>query len=98
QMLVAGWLRRSPWPAPGDHAGRFESAERSLSALVGGDRGRPHLTLRALATGAEPLPSGDEWAHAVGLLALGAVELGDPTTADALRTLLAPYTELTCGV
>ena len=98
QMLVAGWLRRSPWPAAGDNSERFEAAEWSLSALVGGDRGRPHLTLRALATGAEPLPSGDEWAHAVGLLALGAVELGDPTTADALRTLLAPYAELTCGV
>jgi DNA-binding SARP family transcriptional activator len=99
QMIVAGWLRRSSWPAADTRfSSTYEAAERSLIALVGGDRGLPHLTVRALATGVEPLPSGDEWPHIVGLLALGGVELGDPTTAEALRTLLEPYAELNCGV
>jgi DNA-binding SARP family transcriptional activator/tetratricopeptide (TPR) repeat protein len=99
QMIVAGWLRRSSWPAADSRfSSTYEAAERSLIALVGGDRGLPHLTVRALATGVEPLPSGDEWPHIVGLLALGGVELGDPTTAEALRTLLEPYAELNCGV
>ena len=99
QMHVARWLRASSWPtSDGRFAGNPEAIERSMTALVGGDRGRPHLTVRALATGAEPLPPGDEWLHVVGLLALGAVELGDPSTADAVRTLLTPYANLTCGV
>ncbi|MEV4315407.1 AAA family ATPase [Actinocrispum sp. NPDC049592] len=99
QMIVAGWLRRSSWPASDTRfSSTYEAAERSLVALVGGDRGLPHLTVRALATGVEPLPSGDEWPHIVGLLALGGVELGDPATAEALRGLLEPYAELNCGV
>lgn len=99
QMLVARWLRRSTWPAADVRfSSTSEEAERSLTALVVGDRGWSHLTLRALATGAEPLPSGDEWPHSVGFLALGCVELGDPATADAVRTLLMPYANLTCGV
>jgi len=99
QMLIAGWLRQSSWPqVDGRFSTPCESAERSLTALVGGDRGWGHLTVRALATGAEPLPSGDEWPHMVGLLALGGVELGDPTTAQAVRTLLTPYADLICGV
>ncbi|TCO52823.1 AAA family ATPase [Actinocrispum wychmicini] len=95
QMIVANWLRRSSWP---DSPSTYEAAERSLISLVGGDRGLPHLTVRALATGVEPLPSGDEWPHIVGLLALGGVELGDPATAEALRTLLEPYADLNCCV
>lgn len=99
QMLVASWLRKSSWPAAdGRFSSTYEAAERSLVALVGGDRGLPHLTVRALATGVEPLPSGDEWPHIVGLLALGGVELGDPATAEALRKLLEPFAELNCGV
>lgn len=99
QLLVAGLLRTGLWPEPGA-APRTgpEAAERSLRELAGGVRGRPHLTVRAFATGAEPLPSGDEWAHLMGVLALGAVELGDPTTAEALRARLAPYGGLVCGV
>ncbi|GAB3439498.1 ATP-binding protein [Actinophytocola sediminis] len=99
QLLVAGLLRTGLWP-PAGAAPRTgpEAAEQSLRALAGGVRGRPHLTVRAFATGAEPLPSGDEWAHLMGVLALGAVELGDPTTAEALRTRLAPYGGLVCGV
>jgi hypothetical protein len=98
-MLVSGWLRKSSWPAADSRfSSTYEAAERSLMALVDGDRGLPHLTVRALATGVEPLPSGDEWPHIVGLLALGGVELGDPTTAEALRKLLEPYADLNCGV
>lgn len=98
QLLIARWLRRSTWPTIAQFSRTAETAERSLTALIEGDRGWSHLAVRALATGAEPLPSGDEWAHSVGLLALGCVELGDPTTADAVRTLLLPYANLTCGV
>jgi DNA-binding SARP family transcriptional activator len=104
QLVIAAWLRGEPWPATG--AARPDStppdgqaaAERSLAALIEGDRGWAHLSVRAMATGAEPLPSGDEWPHVVGVLALAAVELGDPTTAEALRRLLTPYADLTCGV
>ncbi|WP_051792852.1 AAA family ATPase [Kibdelosporangium aridum] len=96
QMLVVSWLRGSTddrW-----FASTREAAERSLIALIGGDRGLPHLTVRALATGVEAIASGDEWPHIVGLLALGGYELGDPTTAEALRKLLEPHAELNCGV
>jgi hypothetical protein len=34
----------------------------------------------------------------MGVLALGAVDLGDPTTAEALRTRLAQHADLVCGV
>ncbi|MCE7001477.1 AAA family ATPase [Kibdelosporangium philippinense] len=96
QMLVVSWLRRSTndqWISSSR-----EAAEHSLIALIGGDRGLPHLTVRALATGVEALPSGDEWPHIVGLLALGGYELGDPATAEALRKLLEPHAGLNCGV
>ncbi|ALG12580.1 AAA family ATPase [Kibdelosporangium phytohabitans] len=96
QLLVAGWLRGNA--DDGWFTSAHEAAERSLVALIGGERGLPHLTVRALATGVEPLPSGDEWPHVVGLLALGAHELGDPATAEALRKLLEPYAELNCGI
>jgi DNA-binding SARP family transcriptional activator len=108
QLVIAAWLRGGTWPAtgnprpgdprPGPDPDGPASAERSLAALIAGDRGWAHLSVRAMATGAEPLPSGDEWPHVVGVLALAAVELGDPTTAEALRRLLTPYADLTCGV
>jgi DNA-binding SARP family transcriptional activator len=96
QLLVAGLLRASLWPAVASTG--LEAAERSLLTLAGGARGRAHLTVRAYATGAESLPADDEWPHLMGVLALGAVELGDPTTAEALRTRLAPHTGMVCGV
>ncbi|MCT2581970.1 ATP-binding protein [Actinophytocola gossypii] len=99
QLLVAGLLRTSLQPAAvRSPVTGLEAAERSLLALAGGARGGPHLTVRAFATGAEPLPPGDEWPHLMGVLALGAVELGDPMTADALRTRLARHAGLVCGV
>jgi len=99
QLLVASLLRAGMWPeAARAQEIALEAAERSLLALAGGARGRPHLTVRAYATGAEPLPTGDEWPHLMGVLALGAVELGDPTTAEALRTRLAPHAGMVCGI
>lgn len=99
QMLIARWLRGSAWPRTDDGVrSGGEAVERSLAALLDGDKGPPHLTVRALAIGAEPLPPGDEWLHNVGLLALCAAEFGDPTTAEAMRGLLTPYAHLTCGV
>jgi DNA-binding SARP family transcriptional activator len=99
QVLVAGWLRGGSWLA--DHARDARPsahAEEILLALARGDRGWAHVTLRSLATGAEPLPPDDEWSHVAGLLGLVAVEVGDPTTAEAVRQLLAPHTDLACGV
>jgi hypothetical protein len=99
QLLVAGLLRASLWPAvAGSAETSLEAAERSLLTLADGVRGHPHLTVRAYATGAESLPTGDEWSHLMGVLALGAVELGDPTTAEALRERLAPHAGTVCGV
>ncbi|SDI44433.1 AAA ATPase domain-containing protein [Actinokineospora alba] len=99
QMLIARWLRHGGEPiAPEQPVPHYDGAERALAAILRGDRGLPHLTVRALAINAEPMPTGDEWPHAVGVLALCAVELGDPATAEAVRNLLLPYPELTCGV
>ncbi|HVK25574.1 MAG TPA: BTAD domain-containing putative transcriptional regulator [Actinokineospora sp.] len=99
QMLIARWLRYGGGAiAPDQSTPGHEGAERALAAILRGDRGLPHLTVRALAINAEPLPSGDEWPHAVGVLALSAVELGDAATAEAVRGLLSPYPDLTCGV
>ncbi|GAA0799477.1 ATP-binding protein [Spirilliplanes yamanashiensis] len=99
QMHVAAWLRAMTWTDPGRRRPDIAQAvEQSLATLLAGERGLPHLTVRALATGAQPLPPGDEWLHVGGLLGLGAVELGDRTTAEALRELFAPYADLNCGV
>jgi hypothetical protein len=99
QMLVATWLRGGAGPVEGGLVPEpGHPAEEALVVLTAGDRGRAHLAVRALATGAEPLVVDDEWPHAVGVLALAAAELGDPTTAEAVRSLLLPYADLTCGV
>lgn len=99
QMLIARWLRAGRWPHAGNEpTGAVEAIEQSLSSLVGGERGMPHLTIRAVATGAVALPGGDDWLHAAGLLALGGVELNDPQTAEALQDRLMPYAGVTCGV
>jgi DNA-binding SARP family transcriptional activator len=82
---------------PGVPADPYDLTEQALVAIAAGDRGRAHLVVRSLATGVEPLPPGDVWPHAAGLLGLAAAELGDPTTADAVRELLTPYADLTCG-
>ena len=74
-----------------------DPVEQALVAIAEGDRGSPHLVVRSVATGAELLPAGDAWPHAAGLLGLAAAELGDATTAEAVRTLLMPYADLTCG-
>jgi hypothetical protein len=76
----------------------LSTVERALVALDRGDRGRARIALHAVATGIDPLPDGDEWLHAAGLLGLAAAELGDAAIAGAVRTLLAPHAELVCGV
>jgi DNA-binding SARP family transcriptional activator len=100
QMLISRWLRHGGGAAvaPEPSMPHYDGAERALGAILRGDRGLSHLTVRAMAINAEPLPSGDEWPHAVGVLALCAVELGDAATAESVRKLLMPYPELSCGV
>jgi DNA-binding SARP family transcriptional activator len=99
QMLVAAWLRAYP-SGPEDPGldGPRHAADDALAALIDGDRGGAHLTVRALATGAEPLPAGDEWLHVLGIMGLVAAEVGDPTTAEAVRAMLTPYAHLNCGL
>jgi len=96
QMFVARWLQGDLATAElGPHP---STVERALAALDRGDRGRARIGLLAVATGVDPLPEGDEWLHAAGLLGLGAAELGDQGIAAAVRSLLAPHAELVCGV
>ena len=93
QLFVTRWLQARP----GDCRPRVpdrSTVERALVALDRADRGRARISLHAVATGVDPLPEGDEWLHAAGLLGLAAAELGDPGIAAAARNLLAPHAEL----
>jgi hypothetical protein len=99
QLFVARWLRGRLQDEPaGPVPAEPVLVEQALVALATGDRGRARVGFHALATGADPLPAGDEWLHDAGLLALAAAELRDPGIAAAVRTLLAPHAELVCGV
>jgi hypothetical protein len=96
QLFVARWLQGRL--ADDDPDAATSAVERALVSLARGDRGRARVALFAVATGVDPLPDGDTWLHAAGLLGLAAVELGDEVIADAVRNLLAPHAELVCGV
>ncbi len=104
QLLVARWLQGRlgedaiDGVATTRDLSEFGAAERALVALARGDQGRAKVAVRALTSGAEPLPTGDAWLHAVGLLGLAAVDLGDPVIAGDVRRLLAPYATLRCAV
>jgi hypothetical protein len=98
QLFVARWLQGRLAADPSRDLGDLTTVERALVALDRGDRGRARVGLHAVATGVDPLPEGDEWLHAAGLLGLAAAELGDPAIAAAVRSRLAPHAELVCGV
>ena len=102
QMWLARWLQgRTGEEAVDELAPELadsDPAGRALWALGQGDRGAARLAVRALVAGDEPLPSGDEWLHSVGLLGLAAAELGDPVIATDLCVVLAPHVTLSCGV
>jgi DNA-binding SARP family transcriptional activator len=104
QLLVARWLQGRLGEEATDGVGttrdlsEFGAAEEALVALARGDQGRAKVAVRTLTSGAEPLPTGDAWLHAVGLLGLAAVDLGDPVIAADVRRLLAPYATLRCAV
>lgn len=104
QLFVARWLQGrladqdAAVPPQPRESGGLAAIERALVALDRGDRGRARISLHAVAVGIEGLPDGDEWLHAAGLLGLAAAELGDPNIAAAARSLLAPHTEVVCGV
>jgi hypothetical protein len=95
-MFVSRWLQGGL--ATADLGPDLSTVERALVALDRADRGRARIGLHAVATGVDPLPEGDGWLHAAGLLGLAAAELGDPGIAAAARNLLAPHAELVCGV
>jgi DNA-binding SARP family transcriptional activator len=111
QLVVLRWLQDQPTEASAQKAPEagtspasvtsagFGPAEDALAALALGERGRARLLISELASdGRQLLPPGDGWLHAIGLLGLAVVELGDPTVALDLYELLAPYAALTCGV
>lgn len=99
ELAVARWLEEGRLqPAGADPDAVAAPLWRAAAALAAGDRGEAHVVARALATGIEPLAPGDAWPHAVGLLAVLAVELGDATTAAAVRSLLAPFAGLDCSL
>ena len=99
ELAVARWLEEGRLQPDGSRS-RCRGRPRcgGPAALAAGDRGEAHVVARALATGIEPLAAGDAWPHAVGLLAVLAVELGDATTAASVRSLLAPFAGLDCSL
>lgn len=101
QLLVARWLQGLPpdWPPLGRLAkGPLSPAEQVLLGVAAGSYEYARRTLRAILTDGLALPSGDVWLHAVGILALVAIELDDTPAIAAVRDLLAPYEDLHCGV
>ncbi len=105
QVAVARWLEgrlaEAPPYEPSDTgtSASFAPAEEALTALALGERGRARILVSELASDPhELLPPGDCWLHAVGLLGLAVVEVGDAAIALDLYELVSPYVTLTCGI
>ena len=98
---IVGWMRGAPGPvrteadAPDGPDTRWDAA---LELLVDGQADRARVLARDLVTGVSPLPADDERLHALGVLAIVAADLRDPALVDAVRALLAPHADLTCGI
>ncbi|HZA79828.1 MAG TPA: AAA family ATPase [Acidimicrobiales bacterium] len=93
---ILSWMRGEAGSADEDFG---PDAERALLLLGRGERDRARLLVRDLATGVRPLPDGDERLHALGMMALVAADVGDlDSTADSVRSLLAPHADLACGL
>ncbi|HKA84321.1 MAG TPA: AAA family ATPase [Acidimicrobiales bacterium] len=98
---IVGWMRSAPAPvgtgtdAPDVDGARCDAA---LELLVDGQADRARVLARDVVTGVSPLPAGDVWLHALGVLAIVAADLRDPALVDAVRAMLAPHADLTCGV
>jgi hypothetical protein len=98
---VLAWVLSSPASVASDaHAagGPDPTADAALELLVRGDGDGARLVARDMVAGVRPLPPGDEHQHSLGVLALVAADLGDPGLVDAVRALLAPHADLTCGI
>jgi DNA-binding SARP family transcriptional activator len=103
---VMAWVRGSPGSVPPTddvalavtRAAPDATADVALELLVAGDGAGARLHARDVVSGVRPLPGGDGRLHALGVLALVAADLRDPGLVDAVRTLLAPHADLTCGV
>jgi DNA-binding SARP family transcriptional activator len=74
------------------------TGDAALELVVRGDGDGARLLVRDVISGVRPLPRGDARPHALGVLALVAADVRDPGLVDAVRTLLAPHADLTCGV
>jgi DNA-binding SARP family transcriptional activator len=97
---VLAWMLGSPATLPAD-PGPAEGAaagDAALEHLVRGDADRARLVARDLVAGVRPLPAGDERLHALGVLALVAADLREAALVDAVRALLAPHADMTCGI
>jgi DNA-binding SARP family transcriptional activator len=98
---VLAWMLGSPaaLPAdPGPAEGPAAAADAALEHLVRGDSDRARLVARDLVAGVQPLPTGDELLHALGVLALVVADLREAALVDPVRALLAPHADLTCGI
>jgi DNA-binding SARP family transcriptional activator len=73
------------------------TVDGAMLALRRGDRGRARIRARALANGFSELPDGDDWPHAIAVLALAAVELADQQAAGTLYETLERYDSKTLG-
>jgi hypothetical protein len=97
---IVAWLTGQPVPLGETHipTGCLDAAERALLAVLAGDGGLAHVIVRGLLRNVETAALDDEWMHVAGLLGLVGVELGDQSTAEAIRALLRPYSGLHAGV
>jgi DNA-binding SARP family transcriptional activator len=96
-VAIMGWIRGAEPPDDGDVA-EDAIAETALGLLGRGEQHRARLLVRELASGVHQLPWGDDRLHTLGVMALVAADVDDPALVDAVRTLLAPHADLTCGV
>jgi hypothetical protein len=99
--VVLAWMLGSPavLPAdPGPAEGPTAATDAALEHLVRGDADLARLAAGDLVAGVRPLPPGDERLHALGVLALVAADLRQAALVDAVRALLAPHADLTCGI
>jgi DNA-binding SARP family transcriptional activator len=103
QLVVADWLlgrggSNLPEPDPRLADSGLLGAEAALVWLARGERGHAHIAARELVNEGVGDRGSDTWLHAVGMVSLAVVELGDSRLATDLGDLLAPWAALTCGV
>jgi DNA-binding SARP family transcriptional activator len=98
---ILGWMLIAPGPVRSETdvpVGPDRRWDAALELLVAGRADRARVLARDVVTDVSPLPADDERLHALGVLAIVAADLRDPALVDAVRALLAPHADLTCGI